>query len=90
MWALVAAAVASITPWLMLFAVPTTPDDTVPGWVYWAILLVWILAGAFGVAYVIVGGRIWRIGAALVVGDALGVLLFFISIWLAYSLAGGS
>jgi len=85
-WALVMAAVAFIPPWILLFAVPPPPDDSVSQWVEWVVLLVWILAGTFGAACVIAGGRLRRIGAALIVGDVLGVLLFFISLALLASI----
>ena len=89
LWALGMAAVAFITPCLLLFAGPTTPDGTTPEWVLWAILLGWILAGSLGVARVIAGGRVRRMGAALIVGDATGALLFFVSIELAGALFAG-
>ena len=88
MWALVMAAVAFITPWLTFYAFSFPDESNDPWWVLWVILLVWILAGTFGVALVIAGGRVRRIGTALIVGDAVGVVLFFITVFSAYLLLG--
>jgi hypothetical protein len=85
MCALVVAAVAFITPWLALSGSPA-PYDTSPGTIpdtapFWIPLVVWILVLTCGAALVIAGrGR--RVGTALIVGDAVGVLLFFVSLGL--------
>ena len=97
MWALVVGAVAFITPWILFLAVPPASEiemDTgctlcMPWWAPWGPLLVWILGGTLGVALVIVGDRVRRIGAACLIGDALGVLLFFISLAVAFSIPTG-
>jgi hypothetical protein len=79
--ALTMGAVAFITPWLMLFAIPGRPPHDSPyQWAWWVVLLVWILGGTFGVACVSAGGRVRRIGAAILVGDALGFLVFWMSV----------
>ena len=78
-----AAAVAALVPGVTLFVGPT----------YWSTTLlpmgVWLLIGASGLALVAAGGRVRRIGTALIAGDALGALLslitFFVVFLFAYS-----
>jgi len=91
-WALGTAASVLVAPWMTLLVLPRIvdlPEDSDPGWALWAIFLGWILAGALGVAGVVAGGRVRRIGAAILVGGVFGVVLFVISVALMYSLQGG-
>jgi len=71
-----AAAVAFLVPWATQFGGPA----------WWSTTLlplgVWLVLAATGVALVIAGGRGRRIGTALIAGDALGVVLFFVSFFL--------
>jgi len=73
----VAAAVAFLAPWATQFGGPA----------WWSSGLlpigVWLLIGASGVALLIAGGRVRRIGTQLIAGDALGALLFFASFFVA-------
>jgi len=69
----VAATVALVVPWVTVFGGPA----------WWSTTLlplgVWVTLGASGVALVIAGGRLRRIGTALVAGDALGGVVFSVS-----------
>ena len=78
-WALTTGLIAFVAPWLVLVS------DTANGYFAWAagiVLLVWALGATVGVAFRIEGhqvGRTGRIGTAIIVGDVLGALLFFVS-----------
>lgn len=69
----VAVAVAFVVPWATLFGGPAWWSTTVLP------ICAWLLMGASGVALVMGGGNVRRVGTALITGDALGVLLFFVS-----------
>jgi hypothetical protein len=78
-----AATVAFVVPWVTQFGGPA----------WWSSPLlpvgVWLLMGGSGAALVVVGGRIRRIGTALVAGDALGALLFVMSFFVTIMLSPG-
>lgn len=76
-WSLAAICVAFLVPWVTFFV---EPNGSSPWWTTWAPLGAWLLPAAVGVAWVIAGGRFRRIGAALILGDAIGFALFWITI----------
>jgi len=69
----VAAAVAFLVPWATQFGGPAWGSTNVP------LIVVWLVVGVCGVALLVAGGRVRRIGVALIAGVALGALLFFLS-----------
>jgi hypothetical protein len=69
----VAAATAFVVPWVTQLGGPAWWGTAVPP------LGVWLVTGASGVALVMTGGRARRLGTALVAGDVLGAVLFFVS-----------
>jgi hypothetical protein len=80
-WALAAGMVAFAAPWLMVLT--QASNDSRFAWCERIVLLLWTLAAAVGVVCLIAGRRVrrmGRIGTAIIVGDILGALLFFVSL----------
>jgi len=82
-WALAMGVVAFVTPWLMFATTDWATNESRVVWAERVDLLVWILGATLGVAGLVAGRRvrrIGRIGTAIIVGDALGFLLFWVSV----------
>ncbi len=82
MWTSLAGALAFCVPWLTFYM---EPNDSSPWWTTWIPVGVWLLTATFGAAWVLAGGRVRRIGAALILGDALGFVLFVVSVLWAFN-----
>src|SRR5262245_28876404 len=80
-WALAMGAVALVPPWVVVLTYDGNDARFAMG--EWMVLLLWILGATVGTAGVIAGRRVrrfGRIGAAILAGDAVGVMLFSITI----------
>jgi hypothetical protein len=80
-WALVTGAIAFFPPWLVVLTYNGDDSRFVRGErLVWSL---WIVGLMLGLACVLGGRRarhVGRIGVAIIVGDVLGALLFFISL----------
>jgi hypothetical protein len=81
-WTLVGAAVAFFVPWVTFYV---EPNDSSPWWTTWVPVGAWLSTGIVGLAWLVAGGRVRRIGVALVLGDILGFVLFLASFFYAFT-----
>jgi hypothetical protein len=81
-WALAMAVAALVFPYIVLQAQPTYSG---PWWVTWLPIGFWLMAGTWGLAWVVAGGRFRKIGAALILGDVVGAAGFLY--WVLWSFA---
>jgi hypothetical protein len=89
-WALAMGGVAFVAPWLVILTYDGNDSRFAMG--ERLVWLLWALAATVGVACLIAGRRvrrIGRIGTAVIVGDVLGALLFFVSLVGLLFLGGG-
>jgi hypothetical protein len=80
-WAVAMGAAAFVLPWVVVLTYNGNDARFAMG--EWMVLLLWILGATVGAAGVIAGRsvrRFRRIGTAIIVGDALGVMLFSLTI----------
>jgi hypothetical protein len=85
-WMLASGAPAFLVPWVTFYV---EPNDSAPWWTTWVPIGAWVLTGTFGLAWVLAGGRVRRIGAAIILGEALGFVLFFVSFFWSFAHASG-
>jgi MFS family permease len=80
-WALAVGAGAFVAPWLVILTQASNDNHFM--WGERIVWLLWTLTALLGVGCLIAGRRVrrfGRIGTAILVGDVLGALLFFVSL----------